>query len=101
MRRIAPSGPVYQAGTLSGNPVTMAAGLATLRETERPGFYETLEARTARLVTGIGNATRRRGVPVALGYAGSMWGVYFTPGPLRNYPDAHAPHPPLLPRLHP
>src|SRR3989475_4023865 len=50
MRMVAPEGPVYQAGTLAGNPVAMAAGLATLRETERPGFYDGLERRTARLV---------------------------------------------------
>src|SRR5207244_5652825 len=53
MKRVAPEGPVYQAGTLSGNPVAMAAGLATLRETSRPGFYEALEKRTARLVAGL------------------------------------------------
>src|SRR5581483_5103762 len=64
MRRVAPEGPVYQAGA-------MAAGLATLRETERPGFYETLERRTARLVAGIGDAARRHGVPVTAGHAGS------------------------------
>src|SRR3989442_1373564 len=52
MRMVAPEGPVYQAGTLAGNPVAMAAGLATLRETERPGFYDGLERRTARLVAG-------------------------------------------------
>src|SRR5947199_10870436 len=61
MRLVAPEGPVYQAGTLAGNPVAMAAGLATLRETERPGFYEALERRTARLVGGIGDAARRHG----------------------------------------
>src|SRR2546430_11237071 len=71
MRLIAPDGPVYQAGTLSGNPVAMAAGLVTLRETERPGFYETLERRTARLVAGIGDAARRHGVTVTTGHAGS------------------------------
>src|SRR6185436_1143120 len=53
MRRIAPDGPVYQAGTLSGNPVAMAAGLATLRETHRSGFYPTLERRTVRLLGGL------------------------------------------------
>jgi glutamate-1-semialdehyde 2,1-aminomutase len=86
MRLIAPEGPVYQAGTLSGNPVAMAAGLATLRETERPGFYEELERRTARLLAGIGNAARRHGVPVCAGHAGSMWGVYLTAGPFPPTP---------------
>jgi glutamate-1-semialdehyde 2,1-aminomutase len=88
MGLIAPAGPVYQAGTLSGNPVAMAAGLATLRETERPGFYETLERRTARLVAGIGDAASRHGVPVTAGHAGSMWGAYFTAGPVRNFSQA-------------
>src|SRR5436309_3941254 len=88
MRQIAPEGPVYQAGTLSGNPVAMAAGLATLRETQRPGFYEALERRTARLVAGIGDAARRLGVPVTTGQAGSLWGVYFAPGRIRSFADA-------------
>ena len=88
MNRIAPEGPVYQAGTLSGNPVAMAAGLATLRETSRPGFYEALEQRTARLVEGLRTAADRHGVPITLGHAGSMWGAYFTAGPVRNYADA-------------
>jgi glutamate-1-semialdehyde 2,1-aminomutase len=88
MRQIAPEGPVYQAGTLSGNPVAMAAGLATLRETARAGFYDVLEGRTARLIAGIGDAARRRGIPATLGHAGSMWGVYFAAGPIRNYADA-------------
>jgi glutamate-1-semialdehyde 2,1-aminomutase len=100
MRRIAPEGPVYQAGTLSGNPVAMAAGLATLRETGRPGFYEALERRTARLVAGIGDAARRRGVPATLGHAGSMWGVYFAPGPVRNYADAKRADTALFGRWH-
>jgi glutamate-1-semialdehyde 2,1-aminomutase len=100
MRLIAPEGPVYQAGTLSGNPVAMAAGLVTLRETERPGFYETLERRTARLVAGIGDAARRRGIPVTGGHAGSMWGLYFTPGPVRNFAQAKAADTALFARWH-
>jgi len=88
MRLVAPEGPVYQAGTLACNPVTMAAGLATLLETERPGFYETLERRTARLVAGIGDAARRYGVALSAGHAGSMWGAYFTGGPVRNFAEA-------------
>jgi glutamate-1-semialdehyde 2,1-aminomutase len=90
MRLVAPDGPVYQAGTLSGNPVAMAAGLATLHETERPQFYETLERRTARLVAGIRDAARRRGVAITGGHAGSMWGVQFTAGLVRNFADARA-----------
>src|SRR2546429_3338218 len=88
MKLIAPEGPVYQAGTLSGNPLAMAAGLATLRETERPGFYDLLERRTARLVAGIGDAARRHGVAATGGHAGSMWGVYLTAGPVRTFAQA-------------
>lgn len=88
MRLVAPAGPVYQAGTLAGNPIAMAAGLATLRETGRAGFYETLERRTARLVSGIGDAARRHGVPASVGHVGSMWGIYLASGPIRNFADA-------------
>jgi glutamate-1-semialdehyde 2,1-aminomutase len=100
MKRIAPEGPVYQAGTLSGNPVAMAAGLATLRETARHGFYEELEQRTARLVGGLKAAAGRHGVPVTLGHAGSMWGLYFTAGPVRNYADAKTSDTALFARWH-
>src|SRR5256885_13823801 len=88
MRLVAPEGPVYQAGTLSGNPVAMAAGLATLRETERPGFYDVLERRTARLVAGIGGAARRRGGAAAGGHAGSAGGGHLTGGPARPLAQA-------------
>ena len=100
MRMVAPEGPVYQAGTLSGNPVAMAAGLATLRETERSGFYDTLEQRTARLVAGIGDAARRHGVPASGGHAGSLWGVYLTAGPVRNFAQAKASDTDLFARWH-
>ena len=100
MRLVAPEGPVYQAGTLAGNPVAMAAGLATLRETDRPGFYEALERRTARLVAGIGDVARRHGIAVTAGHAGSMWGMYFTPGPVRNFAEAKAADTALFARWH-
>ena len=100
MRRIAPEGPVYQAGTLSGNPVAMAAGLATLGETERAGFYEALEARTQRLVRGLEQAARGRDVPARVGSAGSMWGLYFTERPVRNYADAKTADTALYARVH-
>jgi glutamate-1-semialdehyde 2,1-aminomutase len=100
MKRIAPEGPVYQAGTLSGNPVAMAAGLATLRETARPGFYETLEDRTARLLQGLTAASHTRSVPCTTGYAGSMWGCYFTAGPVRNYEGAKHTDAKLFARWH-
>ncbi len=100
MKRVAPEGPVYQAGTLSGNPVAMAAGLATLRETSKPGFYETLNRRTDRLVSGLQNAARRNGVAVTTGHAGSMWGLYFAPGPVRSYADARQSDTALFARWH-
>ncbi|HET9384974.1 MAG TPA: glutamate-1-semialdehyde 2,1-aminomutase [Gemmatimonadales bacterium] len=100
MTRIAPEGPVYQAGTLSGNPVAMAAGLATLRETARPGFYEGLENRTARLVEGISAALSARNVPVTAAHAGSMWGCYLSAGPVRNYADAKRTDTKLFARWH-
>ena len=100
MKRIAPEGPVYQAGTLSGNPVAMAAGLATLRETSRSGFYETLERRTARLTSGLSDVAKRHDVPVTVGHAGSMWGAYFTAGPVRNYTDAKRTDAALFARWH-
>ena len=100
MKRVAPEGPVYQAGTLSGHPVAMAAGLATLRETGKPGFYETLNRRTDRLVSGLQHAARRNGVAVTTGHAGSMWGLYFTPGPVRSYTDARQSDTALFARWH-
>ncbi len=100
MRRIAPDGPVYQAGTLSGNPVAMAAGLATIRETARHGFYDELEQRTKRLLRGLKEAAGRLGVPITLGHAGSMWGIYFTAGPVHNYADAKKADAALFGRWH-
>ena len=78
MQRIAPSGPVYQAGTLSGNPMAMAAGLATLREIAAPGVMERLFAQTASLLDGLRRAALAAGVPFATTQAGSMFGLFFT-----------------------
>src|SRR5207302_11019596 len=88
MRLVAPAGPVYQAGTLAGNPVAMAAGLATLAATEAPAFYEALERRTARLLPGIADGARRRQVSMALGQPGSLRGVHLAPGPRRDWAQA-------------
>jgi glutamate-1-semialdehyde 2,1-aminomutase len=86
MASLAPDGPVYQAGTLSGNPLAMAAGLATLRELDRDGFYESLGARTARLLEGLAAAAREAGVALACEQAGGMFGFVFTDqGPVRHY----------------
>ena len=78
MRQIAPEGPIYQAGTLSGNPLSMAAGLATLRALRRPGVYERLEALSSRLEAGLRQAAAQAGVPVHLNRVGSMMCCFFT-----------------------
>jgi glutamate-1-semialdehyde 2,1-aminomutase len=78
MERLAPLGPVYQAGTLSGNPVAMAAGLATLEGVSRPGFHARLAEATARLAAGLGAAARAAGVPVAINHVCGMFSLFFT-----------------------
>jgi glutamate-1-semialdehyde 2,1-aminomutase len=78
MKMIAPEGPVYQAGTLSGNPVAMAAGLANLDLITEPGFYEALTAHTLRLAEGIRDEARTAGVPMAVSAVGGMFGLFFT-----------------------
>jgi glutamate-1-semialdehyde 2,1-aminomutase len=78
MEHIAPLGPVYQAGTLSGNPVAMAAGLATLEGLSVPGFHARLAASTDRLVCGLEDAARRAGVPLATNHVCGMFGLFFT-----------------------
>ena len=78
MERIAPLGPVYQAGTLSGNPVAMAAGLKTLELVSRPGFFDELGAKVERLVGGILDAAREAGIPLAENHVGGMFGLFFT-----------------------
>jgi len=78
MEQIAPLGPVYQAGTLSGNPVAMAAGLATLEIISEPGFYQPLFDNTARLCAGIQEAADSAGIPFSTNHAGTMFGGFFT-----------------------
>jgi len=78
MAHLAPEGGVYQAGTLSGNPVAMAAGIATLRGTEAEGFYSSLEEKTERLVSGIMAAASRSGVAMTANQVGPMFGLFFT-----------------------
>lgn len=91
MASIAPDGPVYQAGTLSGNPVAMAAGLATLELIDQPGFYEALAERTTQLVEGVAQAASETGVPLATEHAGGMFGFIFTDdGPVRSFAQVAA-----------
>ena len=85
---LAPLGPVYQAGTLSGNPVAMAAGLANLQELLAGGAYEHLEALGRQLQSGMQDAARSAGVPVTFNTCGSMFCGYFTDGPVHNLDDA-------------
>jgi glutamate-1-semialdehyde 2,1-aminomutase len=78
MGHLSPEGGVYQAGTLSGNPVAVACGLATLAEIEKPGFYEALSASTRALASGLGDAAAAAGIPLATDAVGGMFGFYFT-----------------------
>jgi len=78
MNYIAPVGPVYQAGTLSGNPVAMAAGLKTLQKIAIPGFYQPLFDKTETLVTGLKAIAKKAGIPFTTNHVGTMWGGFFT-----------------------
>ncbi len=89
MEMVAPSGPVYQAGTLSGNPLAMAAGLATLRLLT-PSLHQKIEARTTRLVSGLRQIAARFGIPFTADSAGSMFGFFFRAEPVRSFADARA-----------
>jgi glutamate-1-semialdehyde 2,1-aminomutase len=82
MQMVAPAGPVYQAGTLSGNPLAMAAGLAHLTALREPGVYARLEAMSARLAQGLVQAASEVGVPMHLTHVGSMFCAFFTTQPV-------------------
>jgi glutamate-1-semialdehyde 2,1-aminomutase len=88
MSKIAPLGPVYQAGTLSGNPVAVQAGLTTLRRLGEPGFYERLEAISARVEAALVSSAKAAGVPVMVQRVGSMLTPFFISGPVRSWDDA-------------
>ena len=90
MEQIAPLGPVYQAGTLSGNPLSVAAGLVTLKKIAAPGFYESLTAKTQALVAGLAAAAKRRGVKFSAQSVGGMFGVYFAATPPTSYAEVMA-----------
>jgi len=90
MQHIAPLGAVYQAGTLSGSPVAMAAGLASLQLVREPGFYDALAARTAALVAGLADAARAAGVTFSADSVGGMFGVYFSAGVPTSFTDVMA-----------
>jgi glutamate-1-semialdehyde 2,1-aminomutase len=88
MSQIAPLGQVYQAGTLSGNPLAMRAGIETLRQLDAPSFYEQLNHRSRRLTDGIAASLAERRFPGCVNACGSLATVFFTPGPVRNFDDA-------------
>jgi len=88
MEQIAPLGPVYQAGTLSGNPLAMRAGLATLPKLEARKFYEDLNSKTKRLADGLRSALKEANVQGQVNLAGSLLTMFFTDQPVRNYADA-------------
>ena len=87
MQKLAPMGPVYQAGTLSGNPISVAAGLATLDLISEDGFFESLTNKTRELVEGIEEHAKRAGVPFCASHVGGMFGMYFTDRVPETYED--------------
>ena len=100
MGKMAPQGPVYQAGTLSGNPVAMAAGLATLAKTGRPGFHRDLERKGARLQAGLEKAARDAKVTATVVRQGSLFWTVFQGEAPRRYEDVKSEGMALYGRLH-
>ena len=88
MEQIAPQGSIYQAGTLSGNPVAMAAGIATLEQVKKPGFYEKLDEKSNRLATGFEKSAKQAGIKVSVDRVGSMLGLFFTDKKVNNFDEA-------------
>jgi glutamate-1-semialdehyde 2,1-aminomutase len=90
MAMVSPAGPMYQAGTLSGNPLAMTAGIKTLQLLKQPGTYERLEAITKRLSSGILEAAKAAGLPITGGSISAMFGFFLCDGPVRNFGEAKA-----------
>jgi len=88
MEMVAPAGPMYQAGTLSGNPLAMTAGLETLKKLSKPGVYQELERKSKKLVDGVVAAAKKHGHPITGGVAGGMFGWFFVDGPVKNFSQA-------------
>ena len=88
MNQVAPLGPVYQAGTLAGNPLAMRAGIAALKQLTKPGLYDEMTQLARRLVFGLRAELAEAGIPALVNAIGSLATVFFTPGPVRNYTDA-------------
>ena len=90
MSMVAPAGPMYQAGTLSGNPLAMTAGIKTLELLKQPGSYEKLAATTETLINGIKDAAKDAGLPITGGSVSAMFGFFLCEGPVRNFEEAKA-----------
>jgi len=88
MQQVAPAGPVYQAGTLSGNPLAVTAGIATLKQLQAPGVYSKLEERAHAFADGLGAAAKKAGVPLIQTRVGSMMGAFFAKEPVVDYASA-------------
>jgi len=88
MNNVSPLGPVYQAGTLAGNPLAMSAGIATLNELSKPGLYDGINALAKKLVHGLRNALAAAGIPAQVNSIGSLSTIFFTPDPVANYAGA-------------
>jgi glutamate-1-semialdehyde 2,1-aminomutase len=100
MAMVAPAGPMYQAGTLSGNPLAMTAGIKTLELLKQPGTYERLTILTKRLSEGLLEAARRAGVPACGGSVSAMFGFFLCAGPVRNFDEAKATDTSRFAKLH-
>merc|ERR1712087_615535 len=88
MQMVAPAGPMYQAGTLSGNPLAMTAGIETLKKLKEPGTYEYLDKITGKLINGILGAAKDAGHAVVGGHISGIFGFFFTEGPVSSFADA-------------
>ena len=89
MKLVSPLGPMYQAGTLSGNPIAVAAGKSTLSVLKNSSIYDDLEERSAEFEGGVKRAAEKHGVPIAFNRAGSMWTIFFTDGPVTDFESAN------------
>lgn len=100
MQMVAPAGPMYQAGTLSGNPLAMRAGIETLKKLSQDGVYDELERKASKLVDGIVAAAKKHGHDICGDYAGGMFGWYFTAGPVKSFADAKEADPEKFSKWH-
>ena len=100
MQMVSPAGPMYQAGTLSGNPLAMTAGIKTLELLKQPGSYDKLTATTQKLVAGIKDAAKAAGLPITCASVSAMFGFFLCEGPVRNFEEAKATDSERFGRLH-